>query len=230
MTKYLKCLYLVYLIQFYLRKGRLPTNDNGINEAFEVCLARCLQKLQWKNPARFPSPSILKREHRDNRYVPLIASELALMCHRSSRQDIAQTVLSWSDSSGISRVPSQSHTVETLTEQLENRIRHILAINEKETKVKSKGKGGKKRNTKSSDEHDDASDHDTTSSEKSLSQFIGDSYPNDSEKAKQTVTESADEWYDSSLDDDTQNGKPQGSPNDTVSATRTDEWFDFDEW
>jgi len=184
-------------------------NDHGISEAFEICLSQCLEKLQWKNPALFPSPSILRKEQRDNRYIPLISSALALICDRSSRREMGQTVLSWSESVDIAQVPSQ--TVDILTETIRNRIRDILTLKENESgTVKSRANRGKASTIRAGEVSDDESaDVESTSSSKSMSHLIGTSDLNSSESPHEKENDGIiDECLNDILHDDKVSAQP----------------------
>ena len=193
-------------------------NDHGINAAFEKCLEECLIKLQMKNPALFPSAAIIKREHRDNRYVPLISSALAAICNRSSRKDMQQTILSWSND--VSQAPSQ--TLDILTDNIERRIRQVLSLKEKETMAaKSTAKRGKRRDITPEEVNDDESDHDTASSNKSLSQIIlGDAYFNHADKSNEREIALTDDWCNGQ-------GSIKGSSTISVAASHHNEFYEW---
>jgi enolase len=110
---------------------------------------------------------ILKKEHRDNRYVPLISHALASLCNRSSRVEMKQTIMSWSDSTTI------PHTMETLADNLDHRIRQILS--QKEDEMKSAINCEKDSKVKVEDLCDDESSSlGSTASKTSLSHLIDD--------------------------------------------------------
>jgi len=147
-------------------------NDNDIKEAFFICLNKCLEKLQWKNPALFPSATILRKEQRDNRYVPLISSALASLSHRSSCKEICQTVMRWSDSDTSTDDLSQLN--DHIMEKIDNRIRIILEVKENASiELEIEPTCRNYRNIKAREvNNEESDDRSTFSSNESLCQFM----------------------------------------------------------
>jgi hypothetical protein len=80
-------------------QGRLPLDNEAIDQAVEVGLTDCLRQLQKSNPTLLLTTSQLRVVERDYRYVPAISDALARMVVNCSdptqHEDLLGTISRW---------------------------------------------------------------------------------------------------------------------------------------
>jgi hypothetical protein len=80
-------------------QGRLPLDNEAIDQAVEVGLTDCLRQLQKSNPTLLLTTSQLRVVERDYRYVPAISEALARMVVNCSdpaqHEDLLGTISRW---------------------------------------------------------------------------------------------------------------------------------------
>lgn len=85
-----------------LSKGRLPMNDKAIDDALELGITSCLQRLQKSKPSLLLNSSQLKKTEREVKFIPSVATALAsivLNCDNSEqKKDMMNMMRAWQTS------------------------------------------------------------------------------------------------------------------------------------
>ena len=80
-------------------KGRLPMNDKAIDDALELGITSCLQRLQKSKPSLLLNGSQLKKTEREVKFIPSVATALAsivLNCDDSEqKKDMMNVMRDW---------------------------------------------------------------------------------------------------------------------------------------
>jgi hypothetical protein len=125
-----------------LCKGRIPQDNEAINQAMEVALKSCLRKLQVSNPSLFLTSHELRLVERNVCFVPLLSNAIASLLHKANSdqaRDMSEMINDWEggesqprvtdlhkDSQGDGSDSSEEDPVQRMSSQIRRRLQLVL--------------------------------------------------------------------------------------------------------